>query len=585
MTRGLSLVWHASRYWTIAWALILILQGIVPAALVYLTKIAVDHLTSALTKQDILGAVLSSWLPIALIGFLWIFSQVLASLMSWVRAIQSELAYDHIKALVHYQTLRLDVAFYDNPDSYDLLYQSSVEAIERPIALLESLGSLVQNGLTLFVLALFLISYAYWLPLLLVFSAFPGLWALGSFMLREYQWRMRNTINERRINYYDMMLTQRESAAEIHLFNLGRHFQEAFKKLRAEIRAGRLALVKDKLKTEMKAGLITWSGALIGMGYMLFLATRKLVTIGDLVLCYQAFQRGQGLLQSILESTAQIYRSMLYIDNLFRFLELEPQIISALNPRLFPSSIKEGVSFEKVAFCYPGSERKALVNLSFTMKAGQVTAIVGHNGSGKSTLVKLLCRFYDPQHGNIRLDGIDIKELNIESLRRQITVLFQEPIHYQMTAGENISLGLLEKAADMGRIVKTAQAVGADHVVRQLPQDYNTVLGKWFGGAELSVGEWQRLSLARAFFRDTSIIVLDEPTSNMDSWAEGEWLKRFREITAGHTALIITHRFTTAMHADIIHVMTKGQIIESGTHTELIKLNRHYAESWRSQVV
>ena len=213
-----------------------------------------------------------------------------------------------------------------------------------------------------------------------------------------------------------------------------------------------------------------------------------------------------------------------------------------------------------------------------------MTAIVGQNGSGKSTLIKLLCRFYDPQEGKIMVDGVDLREMELAALRRQITVLFQEPVHYHTTAAENIALGSLEEASDAQRIETAARAAGVDSIIRRLPQDYETVLGKWFGGTELSVGEWQRLALARAFFRDAAVIVLDEPTNAMDSWAETEWLGRFRGLTAGHTTLIITHRFTTAMHADIIHVMDEGRIIESGTHTCLVAAGGRYAASWRAQM-
>jgi ATP-binding cassette subfamily B protein len=585
MGRGLGLVWRAARPWTISWGILLLLQGLAPAALVYLTKITVDRLADALAARNVFSAVTSAWPPIALIGLLWIFTHALAGLSAWVRTVQAELVQDHIKALIHRQALRLDMAFYDHPDSYDLLYRASVDAIQRPVTLLESLGNLLQNSLTLVVLAMFLAAYTLWLPLLLIGSALPGLWAVGNFVLREHQWHISNTINERLANYYDWMLTERESAEEVRLFDLGPHFQGRFQKLREQLRAGRFALARDELKTELLAGLITWGGGLAGMVWMLFQASRRLVRLGDLVLCYQAFQQGQGLLRSLLESMGQIYRSTLFLDNLFQFLILEPRIADVANPRPAPFPLKEGISFERVTFHYPGSTRNALTDLSLTLAAGKVTAIVGENGSGKSTMVKLLCRFYDPQEGRITLDGADLGELELAALRRQITVLFQEPVHYYTTASENIGLGSRADAADRERIEQAAKAVGMDAIIRRLPDGYETLLGKWFGGEELSVGEWQRLALARTFFRDASIIILDEPTSAMDSWAEAQWVGRLRELTAGHTTLIITHRFTTAMHADIIHVMTDGRIIESGVHADLIKAGGHYAESWQAQLM
>ena len=226
----------------------------------------------------------------------------------------------------------------------------------------------------------------------------------------------------------------------------------------------------------------------------------------------------------------------------------------------------------------------ALNDLDFFCERQSIHAILGENGAGKSTLIKLLCRFYDPQDGIIRLDGMDLRELDIAELRRQITVLFQEPVRYHTSAGENIAMGDRSSEPDAGRIKAAALAAGAASPIARLPLGYETVLGKWFGGAELSVGEWQRVALARAFLRNAPIIALDEPTSAMDSWAESDWLSRFRELTAGHTALMITHRFTTAMHADMIYVMAEGRITESGTHDQLVAAGGHYAESWMVQM-
>ncbi|MFO7667335.1 MAG: ABC transporter ATP-binding protein [Desulfobacterales bacterium] len=584
MGRGLGLVWSAARAWTIAWGVLLLLQGLAPAALVYLTRIAVNRLSDASAASDVTGAFASAWPPIALIGILWIATQLLASLAAWVRTIQAELVQDHIKALIHRQALSLDMAFFDHPDSYDLLYLASVEAVHRPVTLLENLGNIMQNSLTLVILAAFLAAYGAWLPLLLIGGALPGLWAVGNFVLREHQWRVKNTVNGRLVNYYDWMLTERESAAEVRLFDLGPHFQGAFQRLRARLRFGRLALAREELITELKAGLIAWCGGLAGMAWMLFKATKGLVRLGDLVLCYQSFQQGQGLLRSLLESTGQIYRSTLFLNNLFQFLALKPRIADPPHPLPAPFPLRHGISFEGVTFSYPGSERKALADFSLFLAAGRMTAIVGQNGSGKSTLIKLLCRFYDPQEGKIMTDGTDLREMELAALRRQITVLFQEPLQYHTTAAENIALGFMAAASDGERIEAAARAAGVDSIIRRLPQDYETVLGKWFGGADLSVGEWQRLALARAFFRDASVIVLDEPTSAMDSWAEAEWLGRFRGLTAGRTTLIITHRFTTAMHADIIHVMDVGRVVESGTHNHLVAAGGSYAASWRAQM-
>jgi ATP-binding cassette subfamily B protein len=285
-----------------------------------------------------------------------------------------------------------------------------------------------------------------------------------------------------------------------------------------------------------------------------------------------------------MESAGRIYRSTLFLDNLFLFLAQTTSITPPAEPQPVPVGLQQGIRFERIFFRYPGSERDALSGFSLTVPAGRATAIVGHNGAGKSTLIKLLCRFYDPQQGAILLDGVDLRRFDPAELRARITVLFQEPVRYHTTAAENIAMGDLSARQDAARIHAAAEAAGAALPIGKLPQGYDTVLGKWFGGAELSVGEWQRVALARAFLRNAAIIALDEPTSAMDSWAEADWLGRFRELTAGHTALMITHRFTTAMHADMIHVMQDGRITESGTHDQLVAAGGHYSRSWQLQM-
>jgi ATP-binding cassette subfamily B protein len=282
----------------------------------------------------------------------------------------------------------------------------------------------------------------------------------------------------------------------------------------------------------------------------------------------------------------QLYANSLFLGNLFEFLALEPIIVEPkADQAATPRELLEEIRFDNVSFSYPQSERRALNDFSLTIPAGQIVALVGPNGAGKTTLVKLLCRFYDPTSGRIEIDGTNIKQISTTYLRRLITVLFQQPFHYNATVGENIRYGDLEHEPQLSEIEAAARAAGAEDIIARLPEGYASVLGKWFaGGTELSVGEWQRIALARAFLRQAPIIVLDEPTSALDPWAEADWLLRFRRLALGRTAIIITHRFTTAMHADIIHVMEHGRIIEAGSHYDLLDRDGLYADSWKRQM-
>lgn len=567
------------------WALLLLGQGLLPAALVYVTKLVIDLLTPLVADPSRVSVVLSNGWPVfTLIPVLWISGQVVASLIIRVRTVQSELVQDHIHALIHDKAIDLDLAFFDSPSSYDLLHRARVDAISQPLVLLESIGSLLQNGVTLASLALLLATYAVWLPLLLVATALPGLWAVGRQVIREHRWRIANTANERRARYHDMILTDQKAAPEVRLFGLGDHHRNVFTTLRAQLRQGRLALAKSAMWAELAAGTLSWVGGVTGVGWMLFRLLKGGARLGDLVLCYQSFLQGQRLMRALFESAGRIYRSSLFLENLFEFLRVESRLPLPSDPTPTPRKIRTGIRFENVCYRYPGADRFVLEDFNLFLPAAGITAIVGHNGAGKSTLIKLLCRFYDPLGGRVTLDGQDLRNFCPAELRRQITVLFQDPMRFHATAAENIAVGDIDAQPGMKRIVQAAQAAGADGSVQRLPRGYETMLGKWFGSAELSIGEWQRLALARAFLRDAPIVVLDEPTSAMDSWAENDWLARFRSMCRGKTVLIITHRFTTAMHADTIHVMESGRIIESGTHRQLVGIGGLYAESWNAQM-
>jgi ATP-binding cassette subfamily B protein len=574
--RALALVWGAARGWTLAWSVLLVGQGLIPAGQALLLRTLVNRLVVSPRWAAIAPSALG-------IASLWIIGQVLSSALSWVRAVQAERVQDEVHRLIHLQALRLDLAFYDHPESYDQLHRARVDAISQPLALLESLGSLVQNGLGFLVLAGILWTYARWLPLLLVCTAIPGLLLVARHILKEHRWHLEHTTLERRTRYLDWLITERSAAAELRLFDLGAYHRNAFESFRKILREGRLRLERQGALTELGAGFLAWGGSVAGLGWMLNRTLIGKAGLGDLLLCFQAFQQCQMLLRSLLDGSGKIYRSLLFVENLDEFLRLEPAILPGLAGEA-GLPMKHSIRFESVSFTYPGGSHQALDKFDLEIPKGKIVALVGHNGAGKSTLIKLLCRFYDPDGGRILLDGVDIRSLDLVGLRRQITVLFQDPVHYHASVGENITFGDVDAAQDKDRMWKAAQDAGALAPIEGLQGGFGALLGKWFGGAELSGGEWQRIALARAFFRRASLIILDEPTSSMDSWAEQDWLGRFRALTEGRTGLMITHRFTTAMHADIIHVLDKGRVVESGTHADLVALGGSYASSWSAQM-
>jgi len=584
--RAGQLVWAAAGRWTVVWAGLLFVQGLLPVITVYLTRHLVDTMSGALG----LGGVATTWQnwqqPVLLVGLMagvLLAGEAIGALAGWVRAVQAELVQDHINNLIHSKALALDLAFYETPDYYDRMHRAKVDAINRPVALLENMGNLLQSGLTFVAMAGVLLTFGWWLPVVLIVGLLPALLVIARHTLREHAWLQQSTAVRRQASYYDWLIVNGDAVAEFRLFNIGDYFRQRYRRIRTQLRDERFRLTQQQAISEFMAATLalTTSGAV--MAWMVWQVVQGALSLGNLAMFYQAFSQGQQLMRTLLGSVGQIYSNLLFLENLFQFLAIEPQLSEASHPTPVPPQLQQGLRFHNVTFCYPHSTRPALQAFNLTVPVGQIVAIVGENGAGKSTLLKLLCRLYDPTAGQVTLDGIDLRDFSATALRQQITVLMQQPMHYHLTVAENIALGDLAAQPTNAMIQQAATAAAADQPVAKLPQGYDTLLGKWFGGAELSGGEWQRVALARAFLRQAPILILDEPTSAMDSWAEADWMARFRTLAAGRTALIITHRFTTAMQADIIHVMDAGAIVESGSHAELVALGGRYAHSWRQQ--
>ncbi|HKZ01596.1 MAG TPA: ABC transporter ATP-binding protein, partial [Pyrinomonadaceae bacterium] len=573
LPRALALAWKAARRWTIAQVGLLFVQGLLPASLIYLTKLLIDSLTLAIKEGATPANIRAVVWNATLMGAITLLLQVLGGIEQIIRTALVEKLQDHIFALIHQKSITVDLAFYERPDYFDHLHRARDEATYRPVELMANVASLLRNGVTLAAMGAVLLRFGYWLPLVLLLSTLPALYVVLRFTLKSHDWRRRNTPEQRKAWYYDWLLTSKDTAAELRLFGLGGYFKRKFEQIRKRLRHERLRLAVSQHVAELVAGsaaLVVTAGAL---AWMLWRVLNGFGTLGDLVLFYQAFNQGQGLMRSLLQNVGQLYATSLFLGDLFEYLSLEPKVVDPSEPVEALPVLREGITFDHVTFRYQEDGRFALRDFNLTIPANRIVAIVGSNGAGKSTLLKLLCRFYDPEGGQIRFDGVDLRQYALAELRRMVTVLFQTTVNYSATVKENIAVADLDRKASLAEVASAARASGADVTVAHLPEGYESLLGNWFpGGTELSVGEWQRIALARAFLRKAPLILLDEPTSAMDPWAETDWLARLLESAKGHTVVLITHRFTTARCADVIHVMEEGRIIESGSHEELVAL-------------
>lgn len=618
LPRGLALAWGAAPRWTALWLVLVILQGVLPALTVLLTRPLVDTLAAAL-GPDPAAMRPAAWL-LAAMGGLMVLGEGLRGAAGYVRTVQAERVRDHVSALLQAQSMAVDLAFYDTPEYFDHLHRARREANHRPLALLEGTGMVLQSGITLAAMARVLVGYGWWLPLVLVASTLPACCVVLRATVRAHAWRRRTTEDERRTWYYEWLMTSRDTAAEMRLFGLGPHFQARFQALRGRLRDERLALARDQGRAELAAGGAALAVVAAAMAWMVWRARHGGATLGDVALFYAALNQGQGLARGLLENIGQLFSNSLFLSDLFEFLALPPAGGAALpavaatpgsrgddegaggaaNPATtgaeagsrateadaaLPPAPAAGppptIRFEHVTFTYPNAARPVFDGLDLEIPGGRTTAIVGTNGAGKTTLIKLACRFYDPQAGRITFDGVDIRTLAPDDLRRRIAVLFQSPIAFNATARESVALGDVDAAPPDAAIRAAADAAGAADLVARLPLGYDTPLGVHFGqGVDLSVGEWQRMALARAYLRPAPVLVLDEPTSAMDPWAEAAWMARFRALATGRTVVVITHRISTARHADLVHVLDGGRIVESGTHAALLAAGGAYARLW-----
>jgi ATP-binding cassette, subfamily B, bacterial len=588
----LKLVWRTSPALTLSQSLLRIVRALLPVATLYVGKLIIDEVV-LLAQAPPAAEDLRQWIASGLLGRIgWllalefglaVLSDVLGRAVSLLDSLLSERFSNETSLRLMEHAATLDLEDFEDSELQDRLERARRQAAGRT-SLIGQLFGQAQDVVTVASFAAGLIVYAPWLIALLAVALVPAFVGEAHFNAQSYALNYARTSERRELDYVRQTGASAETAKEVKIFGLNAFLIERYRTLATSFFEANRRIAMRRASWGSLLSAIGTVAYYVAYAYIVWRTIHHDFSIGDLTFLAGSFRRLRNLLENLLLGFSQLAGQALYLDDLFSFFEIQPEIVPPSNPRPFPVPIQDGFAFENVGFRYPGAERWAVRGLTFKLHAGETLALVGENGAGKTTLVKLLARLYDPDEGRILLDGHDLREYDLFAMRANIGVIFQDFVRYHFTAADNIAVGRIEARGDRARIVAAAERSLADEVIRKLPKGYDQIIGKRFRtGIDLSGGEWQKVAIARAYMRNAQLLILDEPTAALDARSEFEVFKRFKELSQGKTAVLISHRFSSVRMADRIVVLMDGAVEAMGTHAELLEQGGRYAELFELQ--
>ncbi|HXU16120.1 MAG TPA: ABC transporter ATP-binding protein [Terriglobales bacterium] len=558
-----------------------IVAALLPVAIGYIPKLIIDILDHALKTHEPVPTRL--WWLVGVEFGLAVLNGVVLRMIDYSDSLLANKYTRHVSIQVMKHASELDLTAYEDPIFYDRLERARVQATDR-LVMIQSIGRLQLQVITAIGWTVAVMLYSPWLMLLLVAAVLPAFLGETHFAFLGYAKNFRQTPIKRQLDYLRQAGATKEAAKELKLFNLSQFFTGRFRKLSDVVYQQDVQLARRRLGIGSILSIISTGGYYGAYAYVIWRTLAGKWGIGTFYFLTAAILNASSNIQQVLSTLSGIADQALFLTDLLAFFEMKPTIRSKPNALPAPRPIKQGFEFRDVSFVYPGTERRVLNRLNFHLSPGERVALIGENGQGKTTIVKLITRLYDPSEGQVLLDGVDLREYDLEDLYREIGVIFQDFMRYEMTARENIAVGKIDEIENKLMLEDAAHKSLADEVVAKLSAGYEQMLGRRFeSGVDLSGGEWQKIALARAYLRDAQLLVLDEPTAALDARSEYQVFQRFAELTTGKMALFISHRFSTVRMADRIVVLENGSIAEEGTHEKLTRMGGRYAEMFEMQ--
>jgi ATP-binding cassette subfamily B protein len=577
----LKIVWQSGPHVVTAGLLFRLLSALVPVSVAWVNAQIIQTVANIVKQKAPVTSHL--WWLVGLEFSLALGNNIFGRLIDYFNQVLADRYTRHVSIQVMEHASRLDLQAYEDPVYYDRLERARVQATDR-VLMIQLIGQLFQQAITTLSLSVGIFLYSPWLLLLLIACLLPAFLGESHYAFLNYAKNFRQTPAKRQLDYLRQVGGSKEAAKELKLFGLAQFFTDRFRSIANAILDENLALNRRRLIAVSFLSTLSTSGYYGAFAWAVYRTVTGAISFDGLVFLTQAIMGASSNISQLFSTLSSIADQALFLTDLLAFFEMKPTVTSKPGALPAPRPIVEGFEFRDVSFVYPGTQREVLKNLNFRLEPGERVALIGQNGQGKTTIVKLMTRLYDPTGGRILLDGIDLREYDLEDLCREIGVIFQDFMRYEMTARENIGVGRIEFLNDDERIRTAAEKSLADGVIRRLPGGYEQMLGRRFeGGVDLSGGEWQKLALARAYLRDAQVLILDEPTAALDARAEYEVFKRFNELTIGKMALFISHRFSTVRMAERIIVLENGCIAEEGSHEQLMQRGGRYAEMFELQ--